>query len=145
MAILANVYFDIAAVSQGIVFLLFCIPVVLLSEFEVYRVLCPKQGLIRSIIASVYANAVSGILGIFSAETIEDVIIITFGSAGFLYNISLFVSLFLLTYVLEVGAIYLIYRKLKVEKVFISVGVANVVSYAILAIMVFLFELIKGL
>lgn len=137
-------YFDLAAVSQGIVFLMFCIPIVLLSEFLVYRILCPNQGLTRAVVASIYANVASGILGIFCAEAIEDVVINIVGSAGFLYEASLFVSLFLLTYIIEGVAIYLIRKKLKVQKVFITVGIANFVSYTMLAIMLHLFEFMKG-
>ena len=145
MYILANLYFDIIAISQGIVFLLFCIPIVVLIEFEIFRIFCPTQGIIRAIITSLYANTVSGVVGIFCAEPMEDIIIDLVGSAGFLHDGSLFVSLLLLTYIMEVGAIYIFRRKLKVQKVFFCVGVANLVSYVVLIFMIVLVEFMSAI
>ena len=70
MVILADAYFDWVAVTRGIVVLLFCIPIFLLCEFEVYRIIYPMQGILRAALTSIYANVISGVAGIFFADGI---------------------------------------------------------------------------
>lgn len=145
MDILANLYFDEVAISQGIVFLLFCIPVVVLCEYGIYRVVWPEQSKLRAFLVSIYANSVSGVLGVFIGETLEDVasdISNSLGGSnyGWKYGVILFVLLFILTWLSESGAVFLLRKKLRIKKVFLGVGIANVASYIAILVMLFLYN-----
>jgi hypothetical protein len=139
--VLANVFFDPIAITQGIAFLLFCIPVVLLCEFEVYRIFYRSQGVLRAILTVLYANAISGIAGIIIAETLTDIagdVSLKLGSsnAGPVYDIILFVLMLMCTWLIEVAWLYPLRRKLKMANLFVGVGIANFVSYIAVVIMI---------
>ena len=128
--VIVNVVFDPIAITQGIAFLLFCIPVVLLCEFEV----------LRAILTVLYANAISGIAGIIIFETLTDISgdishKLGYSEAGLVNNITLFVLMLVCTWLIEVGVLYPLRRKLKMSNLFIGVGIANFVSYIAVVIM----------
>jgi hypothetical protein len=138
--VIVNVVFDPIAITQGIAFLLFCIPVVLLCEFEVYRIFYRKQGVLRAILTVLYANAISGIAGIIIFETLTDISgdishKLGYSEAGLVNNITLFVLMLVCTWLIEVGVLYPLRRKLKMSNLFIGVGIANFVSYIAVVIM----------
>lgn len=138
---LGNIYIDVVAISQGLLLLVFSVLGVVLSEYMAYRILCPKQDFFRAGLTVIYANAVSVLVGVPTIESLDDVLRrVSFHiSDGFYerYNeVILFFLCFILTWLVEAGAIYLFRKKLKVIKVFRTAGIVNVVSYIVLGIMV---------
>jgi hypothetical protein len=146
MGIIANLYFDVIAIYEGLVFLLFAVPVVLLCEYQAYRFLCPKQGVRRAILTTIYANIVSTLIGIPVVETLDDIARdISHQLIGrYDANFTLFILCFALTWLCEALAILLFRRKLRVSKVFLSVGIVNFASYIVLGIMLVFFKSVTG-
>ena len=139
MAVLANASFDYIAITRGFTVLIFCIPIVILSEYAVYRVMNPKQSICLTVIACIYANVISAIAGIFWAnEGTLDLhlrTIIRLFSAGYdeetiVSQWMIFGYLFLLTCAIELIAVFVFRRKLNFKKLFSTIILANVVSYA---------------
>lgn len=146
MGVIANLYFDVVAIYQGLVFLLFAIPVVLLCEYQMYRFICPKQGVFRAILTTFYANLVSTLIGIPVIETLDDIARdISYRLIGRYYDsFTLFVLCFALTWLCEALAILLFRRKLRVSKVFLTVGIVNFAGYIVLGIMLAFFKSVTG-
>jgi hypothetical protein len=148
MTVLANLYFDILAIYQGIAFLLFCVPVVLLSEYAVYRLFLTQQSRAKAVLTTFYANVVSTFIGIFIVESIDDVIsgmeMIVESNVDLFHNVILFIVMFILTWFIEWLAVYPLRKKLQVQKAFVVVGIANAASYAALAVMIVLYNIATG-
>lgn len=122
----------------------FLIPVVLLCEYEVYRLLYPRQGVLRSILTSLYANTISGAAGFLIGKTLDDIAIdISQDSAEIVYQIICFLLFFLATWFIEAIAVKLLHKKLKIHKVFIGTFIVNIASYTILAIMVLILHFFR--
>jgi hypothetical protein len=124
---------------------LFCIPVVLLCEYGIYRVVWPEQGKVKTLLISIYANSISGVLGIFIGEPLDDIAMDVswkLGSSndGWVYGIILFVLLFVLTWLSEGIAVFLLRRKLRVKRVFFGTGIANAASYIAILVMLVLYH-----
>ena len=137
---LGNVYIDFVAISQGLLLLVFAVLAVLISEYMAYRVLCPKQGVLRAVLATIYANFVSVLVGLPVIEPLFDVInkiyVRMFGGfyEAYVEAVLIFVC-FVLTWIVEAAALFFCRKKLRVDKVFRTAGIINVVSYVILGIM----------
>lgn len=144
MNVLANVYFDWVAISRGITVLFFCVPIVLLCEYLVYRIMYRRQNILKTIIMVIYANAVSGIAGMFLVEVTLDIALRLsrgiFGLTNADWDVPiLFLIFFFLTWFIEGGAIYILRRRFKVERILLPVGTANFVSYLVSFIILFIF------
>jgi hypothetical protein len=144
MGIHANFFLDAVAIWQRMVFPLFSILFVIISEYKVYRIICPKQGIFRAILTSVYANIISGILGIFIIDTVVAIAASTAFSIslalgikdrGYMEGIVLFIFLFILTWLVEAVAIGLLRNKLRITRVIFATGIANLASYTIIVTM----------
>ena len=145
MDILANAYFDVVAATRGLVVLFFCILIVLLCEYEVYRILSQKHGRVRSVITCVYSNIVSWALGLFLVndkilDFFERISFELFGKENDISeDYALLVFCFFMTWFIEAIAINFFRRKLHIQKILLGAGLANLVSYVVLAITLFVF------
>lgn len=137
---LGNVYIDFVAISQGGLLLVFAVLSVLISEYTAYRVLCPKQSVLRAVAATIYANGVSVVVGLPIIDPLFDVIYKIYrGIFGGFYEAYieavLLFACFVLTWLIEGAALFFCRKKLRVDKVFRTAGIINLVSYVILGIM----------
>ena len=142
MLVLSNLYIDVVAIYEGIVFLIFCIAAVLLSEYAAYKLLLRKQRRYKAILTVLYTNAASSIIGFILVESVAD-FALHISSEGLLYHIVLFLVMFVITWLIEFIAVYPLRKKLDVQNPFVTVGAANLASYIVLAVMnifYFLFE-----
>jgi hypothetical protein len=141
VALLANVYIDVVALSEGIVVLLISIPLVLVCEYGAFRLSCPGQTKLKAILLCLYANLVSTaigypILGLLSGLSGIDL-------ADALGGVLLWFFCLVFTSLVEWGAIYPLRKLLIVKKPWTAVLAANVTSYVALAVLLLIVRSIR--
>jgi hypothetical protein len=142
VALVANVYIDVVALSEGIVVLLISIPLVLVCEYGAFRLSCPGQTKLKAMLLCLYVNLVSTAIGYAILGLITK-----WGNIEIVENMRdalLWLVCLVITCLIEWGAIYPLRKLLTVKKPWTAVLAANVTSYVALACLILLVRNARG-